>query len=205
MNQNDRNNSGGLIGKGIYTPFRSTRIYNDSKSFKIIRCQYPIVFSILTSLLLVIIYIIILFALKKVNIPQDVAFKIETFMNLAIPVLLISLNIMVCIMWFILGSKPFLVYDKTTHTVSLPRYGRTFTQDEIVSLSPLCAQRTGERAEVAICTGPGGGLPGWKSQLHLITKDNDNSCHWLIATSLKAFDNFDYIRKHVRQNTSIKT
>ena len=130
---------------------------------------------------------------SQADIPKKIQVEIDSFTFIAIPLILVTVNIVIFIMWKTLGQTPFLIFSKIHNTIELPKYNKKFNLSEVKCITPVTGQSSKSYSSSPWTTGPTNGGPSLKTELQLVTKENERQRSWHIISSGRAFDTFKYI------------
>jgi hypothetical protein len=184
-----------VIGHGHYTNLRISRPYYDDHVFRIDPIATPIWSVIILNLAFVAVLYGFHWALK--NLTHGDAGPWAVY---GIPIgigLLTCGGVTAAIYWTVANAQrlgPWLIYDKATGRVELPRQGVTFGRQEIVCLQDITTKRLDW----------GGVMNNERlSELNLITSRDGVRKRWPLLRSTLNQKAFDHILKSLVENTDL--
>lgn len=185
-----------VIGRGTYTNLRLSRPYNDDRVFRIDPISTPTWSVIVLNLIFLALCYGFHWALK--NLTHGTA-PPWTFNTMPIVIALLTCGSFTGVVYWQVAkarrSGPWLIYDKATGQVDLPREGLSFQRQEIICLQDITTKRLDF----------GSVLNNQRlSELNLITQRDGRRQRWsLLRSSTGSFKEFDHILKPLVRNTDI--
>lgn len=184
-----------IIGHGVYDNLRTARPYHDDQVFRIDPAQIPF-----WSLAFYNVLFVAFFAGFHWLIKHDAQGAAGPWLVYGAP---IGIGAMTCVAFTLIVYHsfnkacrlgPWLVYDKTTRRVELPREGVAFDREEIVHLQYITTKRLDWDGVIN---------NDRLSELNLITCRDGTRRRWPLLRSIFNVKAFDYMLKPLLENTDL--